>query len=439
MTMETSHTQASQDHDPASRQKAADYQTAPGESAASGMEAVRPAWPIGNRAQRPDPSDLGSMLSRMDDAARASAIGQLQRTYGNAYVQRLVAGLSGRSRPAPIIQREDGEQPPGGSQPGGAATEMAETTVPVPDEQRSRVETATQPVVQAANGEAPGGAAQPAGGEASAAPAPQAAEPPPVPAEAKIRAPVQFNFSMLPPELQIRLLDEFNFTATVTAARLQWARERLTLGLGYSYGGALTGSASYRAGGATFSSQLGYEPGAGVGSLSGGVRYGQFGASLGGTTQGGFSAGLTFGAALPPMPMDFTQSMITGEAGARNLLLAVPGLLSDPFNAPTIIGAHGEDISAVSGAASNIGRVIDLSKKDPNRVEWGFYINATRAPGAGLGVTAGAGVLFKREPGAESEADPVRQGYEQEADLVAEQVMTMPVQRPDAERDEGET
>ncbi len=73
---------------------------------------------------------------------------------------------------------------------------------------------------------------------------------------------------------------------------------------------------------------------------------------------------------------------------------AVPELLSNPLRAPEVISAHSADIDAVSTAARTIGRVVDLSQQDPNRIRWGFYINASRAPGGGLGVTAGAGVLF---------------------------------------------
>lgn len=327
-------------------------------------------------------------LSHMDDMARAEIVSQLQRTHGNAYVQRLLADVARHPRPGQVIQRQGGGQPggqPAGGTPAQPTGEMKDTTVPVPEQQRTGVAAATQPVVQAAGA----AAAQPA-----AQPAAQTGEPPPVPEQARIRAPVEFNFSALPPELQVRLLDELSFTATVTAARLLWARDRFRLGLSYRYGGAITGSAAYQVGGGTFTGQLGYTPGTGVGSLALGYQLGQFQAGLSGTTQGAFGATLSYGAALPPMPMELGGPITAGEAAGRNLIRAVPELLSNPLRAPEIISAHSADIDAVSAAARTIGRVVDLSQQDPNRVRWGFYINASRAPGGGLGVTAGAGVVF---------------------------------------------
>ncbi len=337
----------------------------------------------------PGMGGLALGLSHMDSTARAGIVSQLQRTHGNAYVQRLIADIAGHQRPGQVIQRQGGGQPAGG-QPAGQTPaqptgEMKETTVPVPEGQRTGVANATQPVVQAAGAAAAQSAAQPAA---------QTGDPPPVPEQARIRAPVEFNFSALPPELQIRLLDELSFTATVTAARLLWARDRFKLGLSYSYGGAITGSAAYQVGGGAFTGQLGYTPGTGVGSLGLGYQLGQFQAGLSGTTQGAFGATLSYGAALPPMPMELGGPITAGEAAGRNLLRAVPELLSNPLRAPEIISAHSADIDAVGDAARTVGRVVDLSQQDPNRVRWGFYINASRAPGGGLGVTAGAGVVF---------------------------------------------
>lgn len=336
-----------------------------------------------------DTENLTSRLSRMDGASRERAMLQLHQTYGNTFVQHIMTEAIRHQRPGQVIQRQGGGQP-GGGQPAGQTPaqptgELKETTIPVPEQQRSGVAAATQPLAQAAGA----ATAQPA-----AQPAAQTVEPPPVPEQARIRAPVEFNFSALPPELQIRLLDELSFTATVTAARLLWARDRLSLGLSYSYGGALTGSAGYQVGGGTFTGQLGYTPGTGVGSLGLGYQLGQFQAGISGTTQGAFGATLSYGAALPPMPMELGGPITAGEAAGRNLLRAVPELLSNPLRAPEVISAHSADIDAVSTAARTIGRVVDLSQQDPNRIRWGFYINASRAPEGGFGVTAGAGVMF---------------------------------------------
>jgi len=362
-------------------QELAEFQAAPG-----GADVVREGFLAGRNLE---PASRAMMLSRVDDAARTGIVSQLQRTHGNAYVQRLIADIAGPQRPGQVIQRQ-GDGPPAGGQPAGQTPaqptgELKDTTVPVPEQQRTGVANATQPVVQAAGA----AAAQPAAQSAA-----QTGEPPPVPEQARIRAPVEFNFSALPPELQIRLLDELSFTATVTAARLLWARDRFKLGLSYSYGGAITGSAAYQVGGGTFTGQLGYTPSTGVGSLGLGYQLGQFQAGLSGTTQGAFGATLSYGAALPPMPMELGGPITAGEAAGRNLLRAVPELLSNPLRAPEIISAHSADIDAVGDAARTVGRVVDLSQQDPNRVRWGFYINASRAPGGGLGVTAGAGVVF---------------------------------------------
>jgi hypothetical protein len=357
-------------------QELAEFQAAPG-----GADVVREGFLAGRSLE---PVSQAMMLSHVDGAARAEIVNQLQRTHGNAYVQRLIADIARHQRPGQVIQRQGGGQP-AGQTPAQPTGELKETTVPVPEQQRTGVANATQPVVQAAGA----AVAQPA-----AQPAAQTGEPPPVPEQARIRAPVEFNFSALPPELQIRLLDELSFTATVTAARLLWARDRFKLGLSYSYGGALTGSAAYQVGGGTFTGQLGYTPGTGVGSLGLGYQLGQFQAGLSGTTQGAFGATLSYGAALPPMPMELGGPITAGEAAGRNLLRAVPELLSNPLRAPEIISAHSADIDTVGDAARTVGRVVDLSQQDPNRVRWGFYINASRAPGGGLGVTAGAGVVF---------------------------------------------
>lgn len=376
MFSERDRTQLHRDRGVTFGREQAEFQAAPG-----GADVVREGFLAGRSLE---PASQAMMLSHVDGTARAGIVSQLQRTHGNAYVQRLLADIVGHQRPSQVIQRQGGGQPAGGT-PAQPTGELKETTVPVPEQQRTGVANATQPVVQAAGA----AAAQPA-----AQPAAQTGEPPPVPEQARIRAPVEFNFSALPPELQIRLLDELSFTATVTAARLLWARDRFKLGLSYSYGGAITGSAAYQVGGGTFTGQLGYTPGTGVGSLGLGYQLGQFQAGLSGTTQGAFGATLSYGAALPPMPMELGGPITAGEAAGRNLLRAVPELLSNPLRAPEIISAHSADIDAVGNAARTIGRVVDLSQQDPNRVRWGFYINASRAPGGGLGVTAGAGVMF---------------------------------------------
>jgi hypothetical protein len=261
---------------------------------------------------------------------------------------------------------------------------MTETTVEVPAEHpaRAAADTTAEPAATAA----PSGTSSPS-------PAPPSPVPP-APERAQVRLPLSLDFRLLPPQLQVRLLDELSFTATVTQARLAWERDRLRLGLGYSYGGALTTDARLRTGIGTFSGEAGFDPGTSVGSLSAGYTYGDWRARLSGDTGGGFSGRLSFGAELPPTPDELTGSVMRGEAGARGLLAATPGVLSNPASLPGVISAHGEDISAVSGAARTLGRVIDLRDRDTRRINWGFYLSVARRPDSAVTVSAGVGGTF---------------------------------------------
>jgi len=286
------------------------------------------------------------------------------------------------------VQREDGEGEAGGA---GGEAKMTEKTVPVPAEHKEKVDKAT------GGGEAAKAAPTGEGKKGE----PKAEEkPPPVPDEAKVKAPVDFKFELLPPELQIKFLEDFKFTATVTAARLAWHKSRYGLGLGYEYGGPLSLTGSVGTGAGKFSGSAAFDPGAMSGTFGLGWSYKRWNASLGATTGGKFSGGLKYGAALPPMYTDLSSSMYGGEAGMRGLMGAVPGVLSDPATLPGAIGAHGEDIGAVGKAAKDIGKVADLTKRDPKKIDWGFYFRITGGPGYGLGATAGAGLMFKRDPDA---------------------------------------
>ncbi len=308
---------------------------------------------------------------------------QLQRTVGNTAVQRL------------IIQRDD-EQTATTASP--EEPEMQDTTVPVPQQQQTQAQ-------QAAN---------------SAAPTPEGEQeqPPAVPNQAQIRAPVQFRFEWLPPELQIRLLEEYSFTATVTQARLAWQRERFRLRLGYNYGGAITadargetdvgtfsGSASYdpsnqegrlgagyQSGIGNFSATGGYNFGTGIGTFGLGYRHDHWRAGLTGSTDGSVGANLSFGAALPPM--SFAQSIYDAETSGRNMLGSIPGIVNDPATLPGAISGHSEDISNISTAVRNLGRVADLRPHGARPIDWGFYLNASRSPSSGLTLGLGIGGLF---------------------------------------------
>jgi hypothetical protein len=320
---------------------------------------------------------------------RQAAVLQMQQSHGNAAVQRLLAGR---------IQREgEGEGQPTPAAEGQAQpTEFRETTVPVPEAQQAAAQAAGE---QAAAESGATGGVRPEGPE----PAP-AAETPPVPQEARVRIPIQLDFDLLPPELKIRLLEELNFTATVSSAQLQWQRRRFSLGLSYDYGGAITGSGRVNTGVGTFTGSAAFDPGNTTGSFRAGWRRGQWRVGAGVNTRGSASAQVGYGAELPPMPDQLGQHMTAAEAGGRNLLNAVPGVLSDPRTLPGVISERGEDIEAISQAAEDIGRIADLRRQDSNQINWGFYIRAAAGPQSGVGLTAGAGLFFKRVDDVDGEA-----------------------------------
>jgi hypothetical protein len=306
---------------------------------------------------------------------------QLQQTLGNTAVQRL------------IIQRDDDNAPLPQGEP-----EMTDATVPVPQQQQEQAQQAAHNAAPTAEGEQE--------------------QPPPAPEEAQIRVPVQFNFELLPPELQIRLLEEFNFTATVTAARLAWQRERFRLRLGYDYGGAITAEGRGETDVGTFSGRVGYDPGSeagslgfgyqsragafsatggynfgtGAGTMGLGYEYGRFRAGLTGSTAGELGGNISFGAALPPI--DLAPSIYAAEASGQAMLGSVPGVLDDPATLPGVISGHSTDISNVGTAVRDLGRVADLRPHGARDIDWGFYLRARGSPSSGFTLGFGAGAVF---------------------------------------------
>ncbi len=309
---------------------------------------------------------------------------QLQRTIGNTAVQRL------------IIQRDDETDAATPTTEG--ETEMTDATVPVPQEQQEQAEQAANSATQEAEGEQE--------------------QPPPVPDSVQIRTPVQFNFELLPPEFQMRLLEEFNFTATVTNARLAWQREQFRLRLGYDYGGAITADARGETGAGTFSGSASYDPGSedgrlgfgyqsgadrfsatggynfgtGIGRMGLGYQHGRFRAGLTGSTDGQVGGNLSFGAALPPM--DLAPSINAAEGSGRAMLGSVPGVLNDPATLPGVISGHSGDIDNIGTAARNLGRVADLRPHGARPIDWGFYFRIAGSPSNGLNLNLGVGGVF---------------------------------------------
>jgi hypothetical protein len=115
MAGQTGRAQVSRDQDSAVRRQTAEFQEVPGEAEA---DAVRDAFLKG---AGPEPEGIAAALSGADGAARARAIGRLQRLRGNAFVQRVVAesrgqpgrlvGLSQADMVEEVHQRQDGGAP----------------------------------------------------------------------------------------------------------------------------------------------------------------------------------------------------------------------------------------------------------------------------------------------------------------------------------------
>ncbi len=363
--------QAQQNQKKASQPEVSHHEAMPQKETVSANASVVQLHQLSHLSQHPTSQSL-----------QQTAILRMQQQQGNMAVQRF---LFNKSRPS--IQRDNGDDTPGSDAETdetqeGAQEEMEERTVPIPQEQRAQLENPPE----ASSETAPAAENQPAGGEQ--------AEEPPVPEEATVRIPVRLNFELLPPELQIQILESLNITATVTQAQIQWRNQQLRLSLGYNYGGDITAGANVDTGGGTLSAGLGYDPGSNVGRANLGYRTGQWRVGMQGNTQGRFGASLSYGAALPPMPGPLTESMMAGEAGARNLMGAVPGILDDPATLPGAISEHGDDIDAVSDAVSNLRRVIDLRQQDPSRINWGFYLRFAASPDSGVNVTTGVGGTF---------------------------------------------
>ena len=129
---------------------------------------------------------------------------KLQQQFGNRHVMRKLAERSYSNANSSFVQRDDTNAPvssePDPTSADATKPSLKEATVPIPPQHPVKTASST-------------------GGETAIAPE-----------KAKIRVPINFDYHLLPPEIQIRLLDEFSLTAKVTGANLQWQRERLKLG-----------------------------------------------------------------------------------------------------------------------------------------------------------------------------------------------------------------
>ena len=184
-----------------------------------------------------------------------------------------------------------------------------------------------------------------------------------------------FRIGMLPPELHVPM-GPVALDADTSRAELGYRRPGLSLGLGYEYGGDIFARGSY--GG--LSGQLGFNPGDERFNLSG--RYGDFSGSAYAGLNGGVGLSLGYGDPLLPMPADLSRSIYAGEAGMRNMIGGLPGIMNDPIAG---IGRHSGDISAMGGAGSALAGIAGASDS-----RFGAGVRLSFDPT--LGVTAWGGI-----------------------------------------------
>lgn len=188
-----------------------------------------------------------------------------------------------------------------------------------------------------------------------------------------------FDFELLPPELQLRL-GGLMLHADTSEAELRFTNNLVRYRLGYSYGGDLYFGA--REGG--FSSRLGVNPS--TGGMSLGLSEGRFrfGTSFN-PFSGGFGFNLGYGSPLLPMPGDLSSSVYGGWGGASGILGGLPGF-TDPFS---FYRANEENVDAVMGAVRALRPLAD-----PERRSFGAGLRFTYNPDSGVLIHAGMQWFF---------------------------------------------
>ncbi|MEM7656093.1 MAG: hypothetical protein AAF399_08195 [Bacteroidota bacterium] len=232
----------------------------------------------------------------------------------------------------------------------------------------------------------------------------------------------QHNLSLLPPELQLRYW-YLNLDADTKQTILKLKKDRGELGLGYEYGKDLTLKTKY----GPFGANAGLNPG--TKDLSFGMAYqdmlkfkgnyalesGKYGMGMSASHKGfsgnldykkgsGFNMGLgygdddwklkgnadfgsnqyglnfSYGAALPPMPMDLSKSVHGGVAGMHDFLggmprdpLAMPGYYGDQKKSVESMKKAGKDLHGLykSGKGPRLGVAGDLAISPE---DWGFML-----------------------------------------------------------------
>lgn len=325
--------------------------------------------------------------TKLPVAQRQALVRQIGNTNGNKHVTQLVSALPKHKL---LIQRtppdNHTEENSASENAQSSLSELEEQIIPIPESAKSPLQNNSGSLNQ-----------------------PAAAEDPCIPEKARVHAPPKFQFELLPPELQLRFLDDFNFTATVTAARLAWQQEQLRLSLGYEYGNAITTGADYQLGAATLSGQIGIDPSEGQVQAGLGYKRGLWSTAVNGDMAGAFDATLSYGQQYPPMAPKFGDSMVAGEKGFRNTLRDVPNVLDDPAELPDFLTRHSQapenengkpeksNFDKMGTAAENLGRVVDLRNQTPSRINWGFFLRFTRSQEGDVAAMGGLGVSMKRD------------------------------------------
>lgn len=279
---------------------------------------------------------------------------ELQQQFGNRYVMRQLADRSHFNTNRSSIQRNGSANSSNNAKPKSAnlATTkppLKEATVPIPQQHPVK---SSPPIV---------------GGDGQTAVAPE---------QAKIRIPINFDYHLLPPELKVRLLDEFSITTKVTETKLQWQHNKLKLGLSYEHGEALSAQGSYGSDFGTLSGKASYKPDKSSARFDLGFEQGKFRADAYGTTGGEYGVGLSYGMKPLPNPDKFEESVRKGEQSARNILNNLPEA-TDLTKLPAVLKTHKKDFEQIGKAVSPI---VDLAERDTSHIDWGFYLRFSKGP-----------------------------------------------------------
>ncbi|NHN38340.1 hypothetical protein G8764_13610 [Pseudomaricurvus alcaniphilus] len=192
-----------------------------------------------------------------------------------------------------------------------------------------------------------------------------------------------FDYNLLPPRLGYRS-GPFSASADTSQAALGYRTGFGALGLGYSYGNDIYGSASFGPG---FRARLGFNPGSGVGSLQLGGKPGPFSYGLGANTTGALNASFGYGAPLLPMPNVFSSQAQAAGGALPGLVGAAPQFLNDPLAA---YSANSEAIGSVGKFAGTAGKLYGQQQQGGGALPFGAGLQLGYDPQLGMSIFLGA-------------------------------------------------